>query len=854
MSSIDSNRFLYEHEGTLQSERLERAPSPESMKVSDLSFEDLIKRSAEFASKLKFYNDENEPDGDWQSFFALVYDGKRVKTEVLQHMMDTASVPPHLALMLAFYKLVLIEQENINTLTDRQMSYYFEQVLGFRKRTAVEGNVTVFAELNKNTKSVRVAKGTLFNAGKDENGKLIAYEAVDECVVGPENVGNLMLDGGYSVKVIPQEKDALDPVFALCITSDILAHPVCKRTLSLRLRDGSKILNVISKFKAQYTSPEGWTDLPYDDFQWIAGEDMPEMVPPLPDVHTGCPASDAPVIRFIAPYGPGSLTGVDVSEITGIQLNVEDWVPETLNGKYGVVENKPGIDPFGASNRMGDYFDVVLKHPAISVTYSSPFGNEVGISMDAQIRDGGFISVRYQLNSDNNCQEVLSNNYASAILKWMEDPESEELSAAAQSKLIAVTPILSNPVMLTAAVFQDSSFKCALQHSFGAGVWGAFKESISQYRLNGSGSALYFDLSGISGSSRQACVHISMDTDSPMIPASVNWDYFDGASWCAFAKSDILKDKTSGLSRSGICQFDLQKAVSESVLTDDILWIRGVCDNANAGNVLSAQSRALELSYSPDSEGKGPEGEALPAGSVTKPVMSIPGLKAVSQPSDGNEGKRKESDSHFRARVSEHLRHKGRAWSPWDYEALILENFPQIAFARCLPTYSDYGTINPGEVTVQVIPASSPLTLQPGATALQISEIKEMIKSVCSPFVTVNIKNPDYIPIHIRAALILRPGYNDTVYYRTKTIEALDDYLRPWIGSEGSGQHFTLGDSVADIIAFLESLPFVDHVEVPIGVNVNSKKVELDDAITLSSPLQMFTSGGNHDITCKLAQ
>ena len=850
MSTIDTNRFLYEHEGTLQSERLERAPSPESMKVSDLSFEDLIKRSAEFASKLTFYNDDCEPDGDWTSFFSLVYDGKRVKTELLQHMMDSASVPPHLALMLTFYKLVLVEQENINTLTDRQMSFYFEQVLGFRKHKASEGNVTVFAELNKNTRSARIAKGTIFNAGKDDKGKVITYESVDECVVGPEDVENLILDNGTSIKVIPLGKETVEPFFALCITSEILSHPVCKRKLSLQVSPGSEILSIISEFKAQYTAPEGWADLPYEDSFWTAGEDMPEMIPPLPEIHGNCPASTSPVIRFTAPSSPSSLCGIDSSEITGITLEVEDWVPEILNGKYGIVENKPGVNPFGASNRKGDYFDVIFKHPSDSVTYSSPFGAEVGITKQFLSND----RLRYTLNSNDNCQEELSNKYASAILKWMKDPNSDELSTAAQSKLIAVTPVLSSPVSVSSVKFKDNNPQCALHHSFGAGNWNSFNSSVRQYALNSAGSALYFSLSNVSELSRQASVLILVDTDKPMTPASVDWDYYNGKEWCAFAKSDVLKDKTSGLSRCGICQFDIQKAVSESDLNDNVLWIRGVCNNSNARNVLSAKSRALDLSYSPDSEGKGPGGEPLPAGIIAKPVFSIPGLKSVSQPSEGNEGKREESDGHFRARVSEHLRHKGRAWTPWDYESLILESFPQIAYARCLPTYSLNNTIQPGTVTVQVIPASNPGTLTPTVTALQISDIKKMISSICSPFVTVNVKNPDYIPIDIQATLILRPGFTDTVFYRTETNDALNDYFRPWIGVEGSGQHFTLGDSVADIIAFLESLPYVDHVEVPIRVFVSGQRVEMDEAITLSSPMQIFTSSGNHSITCKLAQ
>ena len=82
---------------------------------------------------------------------------------------------------------------------------------------------------------------------------------------------------------------------------------------------------------------------------------------------------------------------------------------------------------------------------------------------------------------------------------------------------------------------------------------------------------------------------------------------------------------------------------------------------------------AVELDYSPLSEGKAPIGTALPAGTITKSINAIAGIKKIKQSYEGEKGTEDESESLFRCRVSEKLRHKGRAWSAWDYARLLLE-------------------------------------------------------------------------------------------------------------------------------------------------------------------------------------
>ena len=85
--------------------------------------------------------------------------------------------------------MLLKAQEDINTLTDRQIAFYFRDVLRFKEKSSTEGKVTVFIDLKKDADTVSIPKGTLFDAGKDANGKRITYASMDEACLSHIVVG-----------------------------------------------------------------------------------------------------------------------------------------------------------------------------------------------------------------------------------------------------------------------------------------------------------------------------------------------------------------------------------------------------------------------------------------------------------------------------------------------------------------------------------------------------------------------------------------------------------------------------------------------------------------------------------------
>ena len=101
--------------------------------------------------------------------------------------------------------------------------------------------------------------------------------------------------------------------------------------------------------------------------------------------------------------------------------------------------------------------------------------------------------------------------------------------------------------------------------------------------------------------------------------------------------------------------------------------------------------------------------------------------------------------------------------------------------------------------------------------------------------------------------IALRRGFNDSIRYEALVNDALLDYLRSWKGY-GDGLHFREGNGVSDIIAFLETLPYVDYIEnISVYLENGDEPVGMDGSIELGSPLEVITSADGHMVHCHTA-
>jgi len=201
----------------------------------------------------------------------------------------------------------------------------------------------------------------------------------------------------------------------------------------------------------------------------------------------------------------------------------------------------------------------------------------------------------------------------------------------------------------------------------------------------------------------------------------------------------------------------------------------------------------------------------LPPATISKLASPIAGIAGVRQPYSSFGGRMSEEQGMWATRVSERLRHKQRALSAWDYERLVLDRFPEIYKAKCIPASPE----RPGEVVVVVIPDIRNLMpsdpFEPKAPSKLLSDVEGYLAAKAPTFATVKARNAHYVAVRVRLAVRFTGPGNEAFYLRTLNDE-LNRFLSPWAYEEGAD--IAIGGKIyANSIAdFADRRPYVDYV------------------------------------------
>ncbi len=99
---------------------------------------------------------------------------------------------PHYALFITFLKLFKVARESLNTLTQRHLDFYYQQVLQLVPKKATASSAHVVLELAKQVDEFMLSKGTAFKGGKDGLGKDVVFTLDDDTVFNKAVVTKLM--------------------------------------------------------------------------------------------------------------------------------------------------------------------------------------------------------------------------------------------------------------------------------------------------------------------------------------------------------------------------------------------------------------------------------------------------------------------------------------------------------------------------------------------------------------------------------------------------------------------------------------------------------------------------------------
>ena len=315
--------------------------------------------------------------------------------------------------------------------------------------------------------------------------------------------------------------------------------------------------------------------------------------------------------------------------------------------------------------------------------------------------------------------------------------------------------------------------------------------------------------------------------DPDLMPAEVKWSYLSSNVWKNLEQDvDILSDETEGFLRSGVIKiavpFDIDQ--NNTILPSTLHWLKASAyQRAGAtSETIAIRAQAARATFAPEANSDTNRLiSPLPAESIAKALVANAAIKQISQPYPSFGGWPDESKPNFYRRVSEHLRHKGRAITLFDYERLVLEYFPEVFKIKCithslgLPNEARDFHVAPGHVIVAIIPDLSKLELadrfQPKATRNLLDRVEDFLKLRTSPFVQVRALNPRYQLFRVTGNIRFAKG-KSADFYKKQLQKDLDQFLAPWAFGERDKIDFGGVVYKSVILKFIESLEYVDYI------------------------------------------
>ncbi|WP_062056404.1 baseplate J/gp47 family protein [Aquimarina longa] len=311
----------------------------------------------------------------------------------------------------------------------------------------------------------------------------------------------------------------------------------------------------------------------------------------------------------------------------------------------------------------------------------------------------------------------------------------------------------------------------------------------------------------------------SGDADQSQINPAIEWFYLSGDEWKVIDRLRISKDTTKNLLRTGIMHFDLPIDCDDQhhIMPTGLYWLKAGIQEKAMGidriqNIYTQGAVALEQQ---------PEinDHVIQPNTITKLYNKGKGITEISQPAASFGGTKKENEEGFYTRISERLRHKDRGVTIWDYERLVLEEFPELYKVKCLNHTNNQTEMVAGHVMIAIIPnlrnKQEKFPFQPKLSMHKRMDVYHFLRERITPFIFLRIENPIYEPIKLSFNVGFHKG-RDEGFYGKKLHQQLQEFLSPWAFENTTEQNADLvfGGKLhkSVILKFIEDQEYVDFV------------------------------------------
>jgi hypothetical protein len=329
-----------------------------------------------------------------------------------------------------------------------------------------------------------------------------------------------------------------------------------------------------------------------------------------------------------------------------------------------------------------------------------------------------------------------------------------------------------------------------------------------------------------------------------------------GNTWNTFDKL-LLANDTGDFLRSGIIKFVVPTDADwkTTQLPSGLLWVRAsvtrsteeppvIASDALPG-VVAVYTNAVKATFADAANDPEHRATLLP-NTISKLLLPDAAVKKISQPYASFGGRKLEQGEKFYTRASERLRHKNRAITIWDYEKLVLREFPEIYLVKCLnhtgygctgsPTTDEYREDVPGQVMLVLVPYIVNLNagniFQPTISKGKCETIQQFIAGVpnvgqceqplsnCNKYKkglhcqlsTLWVESPRYETLMVECSVKLKPCFEDKNLYADQLRKDVSGFLAPWIKGDEGKIRFGGKIHTSQVVYFIEQLEYVDYV------------------------------------------
>ena len=347
------------------------------------------------------------------------------------------------------------------------------------------------------------------------------------------------------------------------------------------------------------------------------------------------------------------------------------------------------------------------------------------------------------------------------------------------------------------------------------------KDSVGNTQTDTAEGTLYIGIQELTPPQNLALLfQVAEGSEDPQLGAQeIVWSYLALNQWIDFETTQILSDRTNGLLTSGVVKLEIPRAATaeNSQLPAALHWVKASVANDSAAvpRLVDVRTQAVLAGFSDNGNDPNHLSQPLQADAIAKMKVRAAAIKGVSQPYASFGGRMLEQSEAFNIRVSERLRHKGRAITIFDYERLVLEEFPEVYKVKCINHTSLDCELDPGHVRLVVVPdlrnknAVDPL--RPRLSLNKLEEIRDYLSNISSDFVTIEVGNPEYEQLQVRFSVLFQPG-RDKGLYTLELEQDIIEFLSPWLYDDVADLTFGGRIHRSWILNHVEELEYVDFV------------------------------------------